>query len=742
MPKYEIELGNGSKFEVEAPDPNLAANGLFEELYKAWSPDDLEMYKIKNRDAFSDFIIEKRAAPKDGETQAEYEKRRYGGRNTAGAAWSRSNPAAAGAANLLQGAPFVGEWTDEGIGAAAAALYGGDARQMADTIRGGREQFAVNNPKTATGLQLGGAAAGTIAALGAAPWSARASTSSLATRMLAGGGAGVVAGGIEGGVSGYGAGTDSASRAQMALDRAGTGAALGGVLGAAFPAVAAGVGRVARPISDAFTTSGPLRQMQLDRPAYEILERATAADEALVGPGAANISRGGPGAMVADAGPSTQSLLDTALQKSGPAVTVGRRRVQDRAAAAFGEVTNALDSTLGPYQAVETSTRVIREGTKGARRTAYDAAYNTPIDYSSNNGRMLQSLLWRVPKEAIDHANMLMRGEGLVSRQVMAQVAPSGRVIYKRLPDVRQLDYITRALGDWADIAQGKGKLGGMTHDAQVWSNLKTSIRNTLRQAAPSYGKALDTAASAIDAKNALQFGADMLRKMSRGEVAEGIRGASRAELTFMRSGVRAHVDDIIAKTKMAMTDPNMDARQAWAALKELSSPDARQKISMILGRAEADRLFKQLDQSATGIQLRANLAQNTKTMARQDMDETVRAVNQDTLAASIRRGEPGNILKRLWQAASGGRPIDDQMREDEIYSQIVEFLTGPRGPDAQQRLQLLRDVAANGPAGQAIANRIAKDIAAIGTASAYTAGVNARENSQGRQQQPVGLLN
>ena len=179
------------------------------------------------------------------------------------------------------------------------------------------------------------------------------------------------------------------------------------------------------------------------------------------------------------------------------------------------------------------------------------------------------------------------------------------------------------------------------------------------------------------------------------------------------------------------MTDTNMDARQAAAALRELSSAANREKISMLLGRPEADRLFRQLDQSSRAIELRANVAQNSKTMARQDMDETVRSFNEDGIVAATRRGEVGNILKRTWQAMSGGRKIDDQMREDQIYSQIVEFLTGPRGANAQTQLQVLRDVAAAGPAGRAVAERLARDIGIATGVAGYTAGMETRSNSQ-----------
>lgn len=742
MPTFEIELGDGKKFHVDAPDQTLAAKGLFDQLYKTWKPEDLEMYKIKNRDAFSDYIIEQRTQRKDGESDADYVKRTAGGLNTEGAAWARAHPYAAGAATLLQGVPFAGEWSDEALGAAADKLYGRD--NSTNTIRGARDEMDLNHPKTATGLRLGGTAAGLAVALpagmmaleaagvtsGAGAAAASTPESSLAWRILSGGAKGAGAGATEGAVSGAGRGDDKRSRWDTAAEGAGTGAVFGGAVGGAMPAVSSLVKTVSRPVINHFTTKRPLEQIGLSRPAFDVLDRAATADEALVGPGAANISRGGSQAMVADAGPSMTNLLDTSLQKSGPAVAVGKRRIRDRAAASLGQATDALDNSLGPYEPIETSTRVIREGGRDARSSAYDLAYRRPIDYSSNNGRMLQSLLRRVPQEAIDHANLLMRGQGQRSRQILVRRDATGRVVFERLPDVRQLDYITRALNDWASIAEGKGKLGGMTEEARTWANLSRSIRNTTRQAVPQYGAALDLAASDIDARNALQFGQDMLTKMSRGQVAEAVQGASDAQRHFWRSGLRSYIDDLMAKTKMAFTDTNMDAREAAAAFKALSSREARDKISMILGPDEARQLFRRLDQASRGIELRANLAQNSKTMARQDMDATVKALNEDGVGAAVRKGEVPNILKRTWQAITNGGARGDQMREDQLYGEIVDFLTGPRGADAQTRLATLRAIAAAGPEGERLANQIARSIALVSGGAAYELGTQTKAQS------------
>jgi hypothetical protein len=730
MPIFEIELGNGAKYEVDAPDEGLAANGLFEELYKSWSPDDLEMYKIKNRDAFSDYIIDKRAPKNEGESDADYVKRRYGGLNTAGAAWERSNPTAAGAAVLLQGVPFAGEWTDEGLGKAAAVLYGGNPEDYTNTVRGARDQFELNNPNTSTGLKIGGAVAGTLPALAFAP---EAIGGSLLTRLVGGGVVGSVAGAGEGYVSGYGAGTDPTSRAQLAKERAASGAIIGGGLGVAAPIVSAGARRVLEPVSDFITTRSPLRRMGIDRPAYEILDRATAADEALVGPGANRIATGGPNAMVADAGPSTRALLDTALQKSGPATAVGRRRIEDRAANEFSNINNALDQSLGPYQGVAQAARGFRDTTAAARGQAYDAAYTQRIRFGTPQTRTLQALMRRVPASAVSKANELMRLEGHRNQVVGGFIDANGRFNLRFTPSIRQIDYITRGLRQLAEAGEDAGKLGGRTDVSRALTNLSRDIRNQARQLVPEYGVALDTAAAPIAGREALLLGEGMLTKMTRSQLAEEIRGMSAAELRSVQQGLRAHVDEIISKTKQAMTDTNMDARQAATALRELSSPANREKISMILGRPQSERLFQQLDQSSQAIELRANVAQNSKTFARQDMNETVRALNEDGLVAATRRGEVGNILKRTWQTITGGRKIDDQMREDQIYQQIVEFLTGPRGANAQTQLQVLRDVAARGPAGREIASRLARDIGITGAVGTYTAGMDVRNNAIGR---------
>ncbi|MFP3442632.1 hypothetical protein R0K18_33350, partial [Pantoea sp. SIMBA_133] len=79
-----------------------------------------------------------------------------------------------------------------------------------------------------------------------------------------------------------------------------------------------------------------------------------------------------------------------------------------------------------------------------ARHEAYEKAYSQPIDYASEAGRNLESLIARVEKAApgtISLANRLMAGEGVNSKQILASIGDDGSVTFRQMPDTRQIDY-------------------------------------------------------------------------------------------------------------------------------------------------------------------------------------------------------------------------------------------------------------------------------------------------------------
>src|SRR5690606_7079920 len=128
----------------------------------------------------------------------------------------------------------------------------------------------------------------------------------------------------------YGSGTDPESRNANAVQRGLWGLGLGAGIGAVAPAAAAGLRGGTRMIADRLTAGSRARQAGLSRPAAELLSRGVDAD------GLANLQRAGPDAMLAEAGPNTRTMLDTAIQRSGRAGVLARDAVEDRAAGVGG----------------------------------------------------------------------------------------------------------------------------------------------------------------------------------------------------------------------------------------------------------------------------------------------------------------------------------------------------------------------------------------------------------------------
>jgi hypothetical protein len=240
-----------------------------------------------------------------------------------------------------------------------------------------------------------------------------------------------------------------------------------------------------------------------------------------------------------------RQLLDAVSQAGGGAAAITRDAVGARTRAASDDIVRVLDDVLGVPQGENEIITAIRTGSAPARNAAYDAAYAVPIDYAAPQGRALESLYGRIPASAWRRADALMQLDGDQSMQRLMQIAPDGTVTLSALPDVRQLDYITRALNDVAAEADGQGKLGGTTDLGRATGALSRQIRQVLRRAVPEYGTALDTAADAISQRNAVETGYNLLAtRIRREDVAEALHGASQAERAAARQGLRAYLDD------------------------------------------------------------------------------------------------------------------------------------------------------------------------------------------------------
>ncbi|MBO9099440.1 MULTISPECIES: hypothetical protein [unclassified Rhizobium] len=602
---------------------------------------------------------------------------------------SNMNASASGVAN---GIPIIGPAFNEGLNKVEAGirtLWDGNKSYQDElaSVRGQEQTDIAANPVTHTAAEIAGGVLGTAPLVAAAPAAFGAGAASLPVRIAAGVASGAAIGSADGGVRNGPSGAI-------------TGGLLGGALGAAGPVAGDVAGAVFRSGASRASQNEAARLAGTSRPAVDVVARALASDNA-IGATNANIAAAGPGAMLADAGPSTLSTLDTAIQRGGPGAGQASQRIAARAGQATTDINAALDAGLGPDQGMLAPLTTLRDSTQPARKAAYDAAYGAPIDYADPRGQALEKMIkTRVPQAAITRANDLMRVNGEESKQILAKLADDGTVTYEKLPDVRQIDYITRGLRDVAAEADGKGKLGGTTDIGRAYGNLAGSLRDLTGTLVPEYKNALNTAAEPIRQREAMLYGQKMLSPgTTRDEVSDFVTGLSQPELQSLRGGIRAKFAETLSNVKRTVADPNIDAREGITALKDLSSDAARQKLTTVMGQQEADAMFGAVDRAAKAFELRAGVTTNSKTYARQAAERAVEKTTGPGVIDNVAGGKPLASAQGFMQNLLGAGKQAQLGRQDEAWHNIADLLTQPANQAGGTFLQALQSAAGALPA-------------------------------------------
>jgi hypothetical protein len=658
------------------------------------------------------------------------------------------NPIGSKASVFLGDLPFVGEFADESLSKLGSFVGQNDEATSLEAMRTMREREHRINPIQSMALGGAGGLVGTATAAAAAapalPGLLAAAPKSMAVKTGLATILGMLGGGAEGTISGFGAGEgplefSNPDRQQSALERGKIGTLLGGGFAFGGPLVAKGIEKASDPVIKGLkeflsnTDSGVRRAVAgsaddigISTPARNSLTRALEAD-ALV-PGGALAA---PDSMLADAGRNSRQLLDVSIQNSGPAGTVASHNVEKRAAGAKKLMDKALDDALGTPDGVFAIKKGLREGTKKARKATYDAAYAVPINYSKPLAQEIEGLLERVPEEAIKNANKLMKVQGVKSAQILARVGDDGAVVFESLPDVRQLDFITRGLNQLAESSEGTGAFGKQTAMGASLENLSGDIRRRLKVLVPEYKAALDTAADPLSKSRAVEFGNDLfLPKNTDDVVADKIEKMSKAEINHVKQGIRSKIDNIMAETKRAASDGNMDAREAVAGARQLSSRANRTKLRRILGDTEGAALFDKIDQATDALELRAAVANNSLTHARRVGKKSVTDQVQPGVIKQTLSGHPVEGPRQMLEKAFGTTPADLLAQEDKIFSEVAEALTGPNAE--QLRTQLLQLAKTNEKAAE-----FAQRLGIIGATGLAVSGHQAGTRLEGLQDWP-----
>lgn len=112
--------------------------------------------------------------------------------------------------------------------------------------------------------------------------------------------------------------------------------------------------------------------------------------------------------------------------------------------------------------------------------------------------------------------------------------------------------------------------------------------------------------------------------------------------------------------------------------------------MTMVLGKKGAQKLFDELDTATVAFELRAALAQNSKTAIRQSIQGSAKEQAAPGMLEVLASGEPLHASKRFVQIFTGSTQEAQAMRESGIFEEIAHALTQTRGGKAKTALSLV----------------------------------------------------
>jgi hypothetical protein len=584
-----------------------------------------------------------------------------------------------------RGVPFVGEYTDELAGMIAGPRAEAEMRLRREAMEQTRP-FESAALETATGI----ATSLPLAAYGGVGTISRGGVG----RMVERAGQGAAAGAVEGAVSGYGAG-EGETRAESARRRGSIGALIGGALG--LPA-----GVVENIVEKAATKDIPriAQAFGIDIDAAHVL--ANMVDAGANQKQVDQILRlMGAEARLANMGPQAKALLDVTQSVGGPAISTVSRGVESQQREVRNVFDRQLDDILGqPALGPKTVFRESAQRTAPKRSEAYELAYSERIPYSSRSGRMLTSVLDRVPdriKEiAVRNANEMMQMDDVANR-VQINIRDGA---FESAPNMMQADYIKRGLGQI--VEEGTDSVTGvLSPDAQSAKRLAAEISNALSNVSPQYGRAVKLGLDNIQESQAIRlvnnFGRSNIKVEDFVDLVTSVRGPAQDQLKeSMKRMFRTHIQELEDRARATIANPEVDEESiqgAIAAFKELSSTSAKRKMRTFLSDREYNRIQRQLRRVQEVMDLSARTRVGSQTAIRQQTSQAVKELVPDTLNQQISRGEGINAAQAIFRNIFG---MDERIpveRMQQILNEVADSLINTRGQQARENAELLLEV-------------------------------------------------
>jgi len=453
------------------------------------------------------------------------------------------------------------------------------------------------NRKAAPGLTT----AGNFAGSALLPIGALASAAKGAT-MLGKMGYGALGGASLGALQGASSTPDLTNVTDAAKDTA-RGAAVGGALGAALPPVAQGIGAGVRYVSNLLS---PVSK-EVSGPSTALLAEALRNDRNLGG----DLTKLGPNAVLADAGPSMLALAQGVATKPGEGRNAIISALTERNAGTNNRVLSAAEDALGPAS----SPRTIQSSIKTERSAVHDdlpAVFENapPVDVIPTLALVGQKLNKAVGPEA-SALNKV--------RDYLTETSQNGMPLPIR--DAEKLSNAKIAIDkliDYGDPAIGIVP-GAISKQQGAIADVRKSLNDQLRSQVPGYADVMDRSSALARKSGAVEQGGDILGTGKDTLWPEDLRkiiaGAEPGQIEGLQAGTRSEVARLLG-TKVNDLQALKTALQGdggWNTqkLSDLFGPEKAQQLVNAVGNEAKfrDTFNKVVENSQTAPRAAANQA-------------------------------------------------------------------------------------------------------------------------------------
>ena len=527
-------------------------------------------------------------------------------------------------------------WGDEAEAWLRSKLGDQPYEQALGQIRQEYARYARENPATTMAAEFAGGMAPAVGmmfvpgAQGAAVTQAQRSTMGALARLAA-------LGGATGAVSGAGTAEEGGR-----IGGAVTGGTLGTIIGGGAPVVlrsAKGAGQWLRerlaPTESVISSRAGEKMSQAMRESGltpQQIEQMVARDRAM-----------GVPSTVANVDAAMADLAEAVAQRTGKGTRKVEKTLTQQKAGARERTYQQVQKGLQPGDYYADEERLVKELREKAKNIYEDAYAWGDVD-DPKIMRIMQTPelqgAFETARKIADAQKSLakIRGEDPSKFDLPEIYKPTGRFTdtgseileLARLPDVRTLDFMKRALD--AQITAGyASENAAVKANTATLKEIRNELRDTLKDAVPSYRKALAEYSGDMDVIDSMRAGMRDFGKLDHEQVIKMVADMSDAEKTAFRTGVARNLYGQI-----------MDSAQTRnAASNIINSPETTAKLQPLFDDPAHFRLFRAaMEREAQLFQQASKILGGSQTAKRGAMREALE--------------EGGDIGQTIGQAVTG----------------------------------------------------------------------------------------